>query len=114
MRGFPMLRLDRDNNETVTFEFEGKIISAQNGDSIAAALVSAGHKIFRTTPISGAARGPLCMMGVCFECLVEIEGLGNQQACMREIKEGMKVKIQRGAVDIGIDLPISDIDKAGS
>jgi predicted molibdopterin-dependent oxidoreductase YjgC len=108
-----MIRVDRNSDEFVSFDFEGETMSAQKGDSIAAALIAAGHKIFRTTPISDTTRGPLCMMGVCFECLVEIDGLGNQQACMRNVEEGMQVKIQRGAANIGMGLPINNIDEAG-
>ncbi len=111
-RDFPVHRIDRSKTFPVTFDFEGEIITAQKGDSVAAALLANGHKIFRTTPISGATRGPLCMMGICFECLVEIDGKGNQQACMREVQEGMRIRIQRGAVKIEPDL--SPVDEAES
>ncbi len=50
-----------------------------------------------TTPVTGSARGPYCMMGVCFDCLVEIDGEGNRQACMIEARDGMVVKRQMGA-----------------
>lgn len=65
--------------------------------SLAAALLEAGVHTFRHTPVSGQPRGPLCMMGVCFECLVEVDGMPNQQACMSEVKAGMKVRLQVGA-----------------
>ncbi len=103
-----MHRLERTNTAPVTVEFEGDVIKAQNGDSVAAALIASGHKTFRTTPVSGTARGPLCMMGICFECLVEIDGKGNQQACMREVEEGMRIRMQRGAVKIEPDLCLAD------
>ncbi|NKB63567.1 MAG: hypothetical protein GKR95_16110 [Gammaproteobacteria bacterium] len=43
--------------------------------------------------ISEAPRGPYCMMGVCFECLVEIDGKRNQQACQIEVQPGMSVLV---------------------
>jgi predicted molibdopterin-dependent oxidoreductase YjgC len=87
----------------VRIEFEGQPLSARGGDTVAAALLADGHWQFRTTPVSGAARGPFCMMGVCFDCLVEIDGVANRQACMVEVREGMRVRRQRGAVDLGAD-----------
>ncbi len=95
-----MHRIERDDLATVMIEFEGKPVEARKGDSVAAALLAAGHRIFRSTPISGAARGPFCLMGTCFECLVEIDGIGNQQACMIEVREGIRIKRQQGAVNI--------------
>ena len=67
---------DRIGNQ-VTFTFDGVPITASVEDSVAAALLAAGIRSCRTTPLSGAARGPYCMMGVCFECLVRIDGIGN-------------------------------------
>ncbi len=88
--------------------FAGEPIEAQAGDSVAAALLSAGYGVFRTTPVSGAARGPLCMMGVCFDCLVQIDGLGNQQACMREVREGMRIQPQDSAFDAVAAISLGD------
>jgi len=67
------------------------------GDTVAAALLVAGIDHCRTTPISGAKRAPYCMMGVCFECLMEIDGIGNRQACLTPVVAGMQVRRQRGA-----------------
>ena len=67
---------------------------------MASALLAAGETVFRTTPVSGAERGPFCMMGVCFECLVEIDGVPNRQACMTPVSDGMNVRRQRGAVEV--------------
>ena len=51
----------------------------------------------RHTPVHGSSRAPFCMMGVCFDCLVEIDGVGSQQACLVRVREGMQVATQRGA-----------------
>ncbi len=82
---------------SISFEFEGRMLHAQSGQMLATALLQAGERVFRETPVSGEPRGPLCLMGVCFECLVEIDGRPNQQACMLTVQPGMKVRRQRGA-----------------
>ena len=81
----------------VIIHFEGREITVPVGTTVAAALLQAGEAEFRSTPVSGAARGPYCMMGVCFECLVEIDGAPNQQACMTPVRDGMRVRRQKGA-----------------
>ena len=81
----------------VRFSYEGHDINGRSGDSVAAALLSAGVTDLRASPVSGALRAPYCMMGVCFECLVEIDGVGNRQACLIPIAEGMRVRRQSGA-----------------
>ena len=83
--------------ENVRFSFEGRTIGACAGDSVAAALLAAGETTLRDTPVSGARRAPYCMMGVCFDCLVEIDGVGNRQACLTPVANGMRVRRQRGA-----------------
>ncbi len=60
--------------------------------SLAAGLLAAGVTRFRNATVSGAARAPYCMMGVCFECLVEIDGVPSQQACLVRPREGMRIR----------------------
>ncbi len=64
-------------------------------------MLAAGHVECRTTPISNSPRGPYCLMGVCFECLVTIDGIGNRQGCMTPVREGMRVETQRGKREYG-------------
>lgn len=78
----------------VRFEFEGETVTARAGESVAAALLAHGVRYTRTTPVSGEPRTAYCHIGVCFECLVEIDGRANRQACMTEAREGMKVRRQ--------------------
>jgi predicted molibdopterin-dependent oxidoreductase YjgC len=92
-------RLDEDGL-TLRLEFEGRPVRARAGDSVAAALLAAGITMFRETPVSGAPRGPYCMMGVCFDCLVEIDGAGSRQACMTPVRDGMVIRRQRGAREV--------------
>ncbi len=90
-------RLPDPRASTVHFTFEGEALTALTGDSVAAALLGAGIGHSRTTPRSGSARAPYCMMGVCFECLIEIDGVANRQGCLVEVRDGMVVRRQQGA-----------------
>lgn len=80
---------------------EGARVCAREGESVATALLSAGVVAFRRTPVSGQPRAPLCLMGVCFECLVEIDGVQNVQSCMVPVHAGMKVALPGGARRVG-------------
>jgi len=82
---------------SVTLRFEGHTVTAPEGVSIAAALLLNGVGPFRTTPVTSAPRAPYCMMGVCFDCLVEINGMPNRQACLTPVRQGMIVRRQHGA-----------------
>lgn len=97
--GLNFMRLDAlsQDKETLTIYFAGHAVRARSGDSVAAALLAAGHSVTRTTPVSGAPRTPFCMMGVCFECLLEIDGEANCQACMVEVRDGMRIEPMAGA-----------------
>ncbi|WP_342359297.1 (2Fe-2S)-binding protein [Terrarubrum flagellatum] len=81
----------------VRFTFDGEALTAQEGDTVAAALLAAGQLATRHTPVSRAPRAPYCMMGVCFECLVVIDGAPNRQGCLTPVVEGMRVETQQGA-----------------
>ena len=86
--------------ETVKIRIEGKEITVPIGETVAAAMLTAGFEYARTTVVSGTHRAPYCMMGACFDCLVEIDGIPNQQACQTLVREGMRVNLQKGARDI--------------
>ena len=96
-------RLHPDTDGEITIDFEGTPISARPGDSVAAALLVAGIDTFRETPVRSRPRGPFCMMGVCFDCLMVIDGETNQQACQILAVDGMKVTRQIGAAELSTD-----------
>jgi predicted molibdopterin-dependent oxidoreductase YjgC len=85
--------------DTVTFTFDGAAIAAADGANLAAALLAAGVTTLRRTPVSAAPRGPFCMMGACYDCLVEIDG-ERVQACMQVVRDGLAVT--RPAVPEGL------------
>jgi sarcosine oxidase subunit alpha len=90
-----------EGGAALSFTIDGKPVSARSGDTVAAALLAAGIDHCRTTPVSGAPRAPYCLMGVCFDCLVTIDGIGNRQGCLVPVREGMKVETQEGKREAG-------------
>ena len=93
----PLFRaLAPPDGPTVALMFDGRPLRAPAGISVAAALLASGISTFRTTPVSGAARAPFCMMGACFDCLVEIDGVPNRQSCLTAVANGMKIRTQQG------------------
>ena len=86
---------------TVTLVIDGTSVRARPGDTVAAVMLAAGVSHCRTTPVSGAPRAPYCMMGVCFDCLVTIDGVGNRQGCLVRVRDGMQVEIQLGKRELG-------------
>jgi D-hydroxyproline dehydrogenase subunit gamma len=94
-------RLQPEGGESVTLFVDGEPCRARANDSVAAALLASGLDHCRTTVVSGAPRAPYCMTGVCFDCLVTIDGTGNRQACLVRVREGMRVEIQRGKRELG-------------
>lgn len=85
--------------KAVRFAFEGRTIEGRAGESLAAALTAAGERALRQTA-TGRFRGLFCGMGVCQECLVEVDGLGNQRACMTRLDGSCTVQrqVHRAAV----------------
>ena len=94
-------RLNAIAGQTVTLTFEGAELKVPAGESVAAAILAADPGYTRTTPVTGAERAPYCMMGACFDCLMEIDGVANRQACMVEVRDGMAVRRQHGKGRLG-------------
>ena len=82
---------------TIPVEVEGRTVLLPPGASAAAAVLAAGLASIRDTPAGAAERAPYCMMGVCFECLAEIDGIPNRRACTVGVRPGMRILRQRGA-----------------
>jgi len=97
-------RLDNIIRKPIKIYFEGEEIDALEGDTVASALLSAGIIDFRQSAVSNSQRGPYCMMGACFECLVEIDGLGQRQACLVDIKNEMQVRRESAKRSVTNDL----------
>ena len=93
-------RSDQDSRQSVHIFEDGAAVEAREGDTVAAALLASDRDVRRATAVSGEARLPYCMMGVCFDCLVTIDGVGNRQGCLVPVAEGMHIEIQKGKREI--------------
>jgi len=79
----------------VTISVDGRAVRAHEGETVAAALFAEGVSATRRT-VGGDPRGVYCGMGVCFECLVVVDGIPNTRACMTWVREGLDVRLQDG------------------
>jgi len=75
---------------TVSILVDGRLLEVPEGVTVAAALLNAGEDAFRDS-VTGTPRGPLCGMGICFECRVTIDGVTAQRACLERVAPGMRV-----------------------
>ncbi len=91
-----MFRRLADSGTKIDVTVDGRPVGCRAGDTVAAALLAAGIDRCRTTPVSSAPRAPYCLMGVCFDCLVTIDGVGSRQACLVPVREGMAIETQSG------------------
>ena len=89
------------SDQTLTIDFEGNRIQVPVGITVAAAVMGYAQKNYiRNSPVDGKKRAPFCFMGVCHECLMEIDGVPNRQACIMEVRQGMKIKRQTGMAEV--------------
>lgn len=74
----------------VTMAIDGREVRVSAGISVAAAMLDAGVIAFRRS-VSGSDRGPLCGMGVCYECRVTINDVAHRRACLVMVADGLRV-----------------------
>ena len=78
-----------------TMIVDGNAVRTREGDSIAAALLASGTQATHRNAVSGAARGPWCMMGACFDCVAIVDGQRSVRTCMTPVRNGVRVDTQR-------------------
>jgi D-hydroxyproline dehydrogenase subunit gamma len=100
-----MFRRLRESNCMLTIFVDEVPVRAAPGETVATALLSAGLLAFRETAVSGNPRGPYCCMGVCFDCLVTVDGEGNVQSCLTGVREGMRVTSGSPRRDLRLKMP---------
>jgi predicted molibdopterin-dependent oxidoreductase YjgC len=83
--------------ERFEIQLDGEAIHVEAGQTIAAALIAAGHRSWRRTRRDGAPRGVFCGIGICFDCLATVNGRPNLRACVIEARPGDVVTTQEGA-----------------
>jgi predicted molibdopterin-dependent oxidoreductase YjgC len=81
----------------LTITIDGASVLAESGESVAAVLLRQSEAWSRRTPVTESKRGPYCMMGVCFDCLAEVDGVASVQTCLKPVCDGMRVARQTGA-----------------
>ncbi|MCP4157921.1 MAG: (2Fe-2S)-binding protein [bacterium] len=88
------LRIGNINRkEKVKLLVNGKEVTAYKGETLLAALMASGYKSLKKSPVNGEPRGALCGMGVCFECIVTVNGIPNTRSCMTEVENNMEITI---------------------
>lgn len=81
--------------EQVSIRIDGRDVAVADGTSVAAALVASGVTAFRRS-VSGQPRGPLCGMGICFECRATVDGVPQRRTCQLFVRDGMEIKTDGG------------------
>jgi len=79
--------------EKVTILVNDSPVTAYKGETLSAALIAAGYKSIKKSPLKKESRGALCGMGVCFECIVMVNEIPNIRSCMTEVEHNMRVRI---------------------
>lgn len=95
-----MKRISKDNillpevqrGKSLTITVDGKPIQSFEGETIASALLAAGITTFRLSHKHKEPRGLYCGMGICYECLVTINGIHAQRACVTLVEDGMQIE----------------------
>lgn len=87
---------DLKKRKLVKILVDGRVITAYDGEPIAAALLAAGIRIFRRTPKRQESRGVWCAIGQCTDCVMVVDGKPNVRTCITPVREGMQIKTQIG------------------
>jgi hypothetical protein len=91
--------LSSGNAPTLTVLVDGMEIAAWQGETVASVLLRVPGA-WRTTPVTGVSRAPYCQMGVCFDCLAVVDGVGSTQGCLVPVREGMRIERQAGPREV--------------
>lgn len=84
-----------ERGKSITLQVDGRAVIAFEGETIAAVLLAEGQRVFRRTA-SSQPRGLFCGMGICYDCLVTVNGAAKMRACVTSVAEGMVVDTQPG------------------
>lgn len=91
------LRVSTGINRGKSFEIEvdGEKIIAYEGETVAAALLASGIRVFRKTKNNRNPRGLYCGIGQCQECRVTVNGVPDTLACQTPVAPGLKIETNR-------------------
>ena len=98
------MRVTRSNNHLpsvergsqITLQIDGRKMQAFEGETILGVMMAEGQRVLRYTPKEGRPRGMFCGIGVCYDCLVIVDGMPNVRACNTMVVDGMVVETQGG------------------
>ena len=96
MRRNPLSLVKARPEPSFQVTFDGAPLDVLPGQTVAAALWSAGITSWRSTRVEGQPRGVFCGIGVCFDCLVTVNGVPNQRACLLPAKPSDEITTQQG------------------
>lgn len=82
--------------EPVQITVDGRAVDCFLGESVAAAMMAERGELVLRTTAGGETRGVFCGMGVCFDCLVVVDGVPSTRACVTWVRDGMTVATQVG------------------
>ena len=77
--------------EQITVQIDGQPVQAFTGETIAAVLLAQGRRTFRRT-MGGHTRGVFCGMGICYDCLITVDGISNIRACVTLVTSEMVIE----------------------
>ena len=89
--------------EQVEISLDGERFAVPAGVSLAAAMLIGGAVPMRASTVAGAPRAAYCMIGHCYECLVEVDGAPGMHACLTTVRAGMVVRRQLLAAETAHD-----------
>jgi predicted molibdopterin-dependent oxidoreductase YjgC len=84
-----------ERGRAIHLTVDGQRVPAYEGETIAAALLGAGRRVFRHAAPGGDPRGIFCGIGMCFDCLVMVDGEQDVRACVTPVRDGMRVTTLR-------------------
>lgn len=79
----------------ILIEIDGVSVDCYEGETLATVLIAAGYESFRSSSKLHLPRAPYCNMGVCFDCMVAVDGQAFVRACMTDVTPGLKVQTGR-------------------
>jgi hypothetical protein len=91
--------LSSGNAPTLTVHVGGIEVAAWEGETVASVLLRV-PSAWRMTPVTGTPRAPYCQMGVCFDCLAVVDGVGSTQGCLVPVRQGMRIERQAGPREV--------------
>jgi predicted molibdopterin-dependent oxidoreductase YjgC len=87
-------------SEPVTIQVDGRQLTGLHGQTIAGLALGNGLMSWRRTSVAGRSRGLFCGIGVCFDCLVTVNGQRDVRACQRRARDGDVVAVQHDELPV--------------